>query len=79
MRLEQIGKELKSIRIKLGLTLEKASEITGIHKNTLCLYENNPSCLKLGRFLKILDSYGVDSSIFFTNTSEYIHYKNKQE
>lgn len=70
--LEQIGKELKSIRIKKNLTLEQASIITGIHKNTLCIYENNPSVLKLGKLFQILDKYKVSNDIFFSNISEYI-------
>lgn len=71
--LEQIGKELKSIRARNDLTLEKASEITGIHKNTLCIYENNPEVIQLGKLFKILDKYGVDNDIFFRDVCEYIH------
>ncbi len=72
MCIEQIGRELKSIRSRNNWTLEKASEITGIHKNTLCLYENNPEVIKLGRLFEILEKYNVDNEIFFKNVCEYI-------
>lgn len=72
MFLEQIGRELKSIRARNGWTLEKAQEITGIHKNTLSIYENNPKVIQLGKLFEILKKYGVDNDIFFGNICEYI-------
>jgi len=72
MFIEQIGRELKSIRSRNGWTLEKASEITGIHKNTLSIYENNPNVLKLGKLFELLEKYNEDAEIFFKNISEYI-------
>ncbi len=80
MCIKQIGRELKSIRSRNNWTLEKASEITGIHKNTLCLYENNPEVIKLGRLFEILEKYNVDNEIFFKNVREYIRQnKNSEE
>ena len=77
MFVKQIGRELKSIRHRNGWTLEKASEITGIHKNMLSIYENNPDNLKLGKLFMILEKYDEDTDIFFRNIGEYIHdYKN---
>ena len=73
MIIEQIGKELKAIRVRNDWTLEKASEITGIHKNTLSIYENNPSIIQLGKLFKILNSYNVENDIFFKNVCEYIY------
>ena len=75
---EQIGRELKSIRARNDWTLDKAQEITGIHKSTLNYYENNPDVIQLGRLFKILEKYGVDNDIFFQNICEYIHEKSKQ-
>lgn len=72
MFIEQIGRELKSIRTRNGWTLEKASEITGIHKNTLSVYENNPHVIKLGKLFELLEKYNEDTDIFFKNISEYI-------
>lgn len=73
MFLEQVGRELKSIRARNGWTLEKAQEITGIHKNTLSIYENNPDIIQLGKIFKIVEDYGVDIDIFFRNVSENTH------
>ena len=73
MFLEQIGRELKSIRARNDWTLDKASEITGIHRNTLSVYENNPKVIQLGKLFEILKKYGVDNDIFFGNICEYIH------
>ena len=73
MFVEQVGKELKSIRDRKGLTLEEASKIVGIHKNTLSIYENNPDILKLGKLFNILNKYNFPPDIFFKNISEYIH------
>lgn len=72
MFVEQIGRELKSIRSRNAWTLEKASEITGIHKNTLSVYENNPQVIKLGKLFELLEKYNEDTDIFFKNISEYI-------
>ena len=72
MFVEQIGRELKSIRSRNDWTLEKASEITGIHKNTLSVYENNPQVIKLGKLFELLEKYNEDTDIFFKNVSEYI-------
>ena len=72
MFLEQIGRELKSIRARNDWTLEKAQELTGVHKNTLSTYENNPDVIQLGKLFKILNCYGVDNEIFFKNVCEYI-------
>lgn len=72
MFIEQVGKELKAIRLREGLTLENASKILGIHKNTLSIYENNPSVLKIGKLYEILLKYKVDMNIFFGNIREYI-------
>ena len=75
MLLEQIGKELKIIRIKNGWTLAMAQEITGVHKNTLSIYENNPGVMKLGKLFDILNKYNVDVDIFFEHICKYIYNK----
>jgi len=79
MFLEQVGRELKSIRAKNGWTLEKASEITGIHKNTLSIYENNSDVMQLGKLFKILNDYNINIDIFFKNVCESIHQKKQEE
>ena len=77
MFIEQVGKELKAIRLRNGLTLEEASKIVGIHKNTLSIYENNPSVLKIGKLYEILSKYKINVDIFFKEISEYIRTNNE--
>ena len=70
--LNQIGRELRVIRVKKGLTLKEASKITGVHYNTLSEYENYPERIKLGKLFDLLKSYQIDEDIFFNNICEYI-------
>ncbi len=79
MFVEQIGRELKLIRLRKELTLESAAEILGIHKNTLSVYENNPEILKIGKLYSFLEKYNVSSDIFFKNICEYIHDNNTKK
>lgn len=78
MFVEQIGRELKLIRLHKELTLEQAAKILDIHKNTLSVYENNPEILKIGKLYSFLEKYNVSPDIFFKNISEYIREKNKE-
>lgn len=72
MYIEQLGNELKSIRIRKGLTLEEAQTLLGINKSVLSVYENNPGCLKISKFLDILSKYNEEPDIFFQRICEYI-------
>lgn len=79
MYLQQLGRELASIRIRNGDTLEKASEKVNVHQNTLSIYENDPFNMKLGKLLEFLDAYNVNPEIFFDSISEYIRKNQKKE
>ena len=70
--LNQVGRELRVIRMRKGLTLKQASKITGVHYNTLSEYENYPEKMKLGKLFELLEKYEVDEAIFFENLCEYI-------
>lgn len=70
--LNQVGRELRVIRMRKGLTLKQASKITGVHYNTLSEYENYPEKMKLGKLFELLEKYEVDETIFFENLCEYI-------
>lgn len=70
--LNQIGRELKTIRTRKGLTLKEASKTTGVHYNTLCEYENYPERIKLGRLFDLLKRYEINEDIFFSNICENI-------
>ena len=71
--LEAIGKELKIIRIRNNLAIEKVALDFKFNKETLRRYENNASGLSVERLEKLLDYYKVEKDIFFKNVCEYMH------
>ena len=73
--LEAIGKELKIIRIRNGLSLDAVAEQLSINRETLRRYENNSSGLSVEKLEKLLNYYDVEKSIFFRNVCEYMHEK----
>lgn len=73
--LEAIGKELKIIRIRNGLSLDAVAEQLSINRETLRRYENNSSGLSVEKLEKLLNYYDVEKSIFFSNVCEYMHEK----
>lgn len=60
-----ISGKLKGIRAEKGYTQEEIAEKLGIHRETFRKYENDPSLLEIGQFLKILDIYEVETTYFF--------------
>lgn len=70
---EAIGKELKIIRIRKDLTIDKVAEDLNVNRETLRRYENNSSGLSVERLEEILVYYNVDKSIFFKNVCAYNH------
>lgn len=68
-----IAEEIKSLRTKKNLTIEKASNDLGMHFNTLSKYEKDASDMQLGTLEKILNYYNVDELIFFKVIREYNH------
>lgn len=65
MELNQIGNALKLIRNSKNMSLEQESELLGIHRNTLALYENNPENMSLGLLSKFLEIHNINRDIFF--------------
>ena len=63
---ELIAEELRSLRAKSKLSLEKVSDLAGINKDTLCRYENNQVSMIIDTLEKILKVYDEDFDIFFT-------------
>lgn len=51
---ELIAEELRSLRAKSKLSLEKVSDLAGINKDTLCRYENNQVSMIIDTLEKIL-------------------------
>ena len=65
MELNQIGNTLKLIRNSKNMSLEQESELLGIHRNTLALYESNPENMSLGLLSKFLEIHNINRDIFF--------------
>lgn len=70
---QDVGKELKAIRIRKGLTLQDVENAVNIHKNTISFYENHSEKIKLNVLEKLLNYYDISMYIFFKNICEYIH------
>lgn len=77
--LTAIAKELKSIRIKLGLSMIKVSSDNDFTVETLRRYETNSSGMSVERLESLLRYYGVDRIIFFRNICENMHIKETGE
>ena len=63
--LEVMSGKLKGIRAEKGYTQEEIAEKLGIHRETFRKYENDPSLLEIGQFLKILNIYEIETPYFF--------------
>ena len=70
---QDVGKELKAIRIRKGLILQDVEDAVKIHKNTISFYENHSEKIKLNVLEKLLNYYGISMYIFFKNMCEDIH------
>ena len=63
--LETISGKLKGIRAEKGYSQEEIAEKIGIHRETFRKYENDPSSLEIGQFLRLLDIYEIETPYFF--------------
>lgn len=63
--IKSISGKLRGLRSEKGLSQEDVAEKLGIHRETFRKYENNPSSIEIGTFLKILDIYDIDTNYFF--------------
>lgn len=63
--IKNISGKLKGIRAENGYSLEEMADKLNIHRETLRKYENNPSTIEIGLFLKILDIYKIETTYFF--------------
>ena len=61
---QDVGKELKAIRIRKGLTLQDVENAVNIHKNTISFYENHSEKIKLNVLEKLLNYYDISMYIF---------------
>jgi len=60
MKLSNVGQHLRDAREQLGLSLDQASEMTGIKKTSLWRLETGDSTVSVERFFQIAEIYGVD-------------------
>lgn len=63
--IKSISSKLRGLRSEKGLSQEDVANKLGIHRETFRKYENNPSSIEMGLFLKILDIYEIDTNYFF--------------
>jgi transcriptional regulator with XRE-family HTH domain len=73
MYAELIGDELRSIRNRYKYSLKNIEEITGIHAQTLCEYENGKVKITVFTLERILKAYNMDLYIFFKIIYENTH------
>lgn len=64
-----LGQSLKGIRKQRGMTLNAASELTGLPVSTLSKIENNKMSLSYDKLLRICTALDVDISELFSGSS----------
>lgn len=65
MDIKRIGKTMKLLRDSKNWSLETESQLLGIHRNTLAVYEDNPENMSIGLLEKFLDIHSITRDIFF--------------
>lgn len=68
-----IGKELKILRIRNDLSIEKVADKLGLSRETIRRYENGAVDMSIERLEKLLTYYNADKIIFFNNVCENMH------
>jgi len=65
----ELGRIIKSYRLKQGLKQNKMSELTGLRQATISQFENSPGKSKIETLFRILDACDLRLSIESTNQS----------
>ena len=73
--IEQISKELKATRIRMGLEIEDVASYMNLSYETIRKYESGKYNYSLETLEKILNYYKVSPRIFFENVCAYMHEK----
>lgn len=60
-----VANNLRSARVRAGLTQEEAAERLGVYRQTVVRYEANPASINLKKFLQLAELYGCSVSYFF--------------
>lgn len=80
--MERVGKtggecmkiSLKACRVNVGMTLKEASQIFGVHYETLSNYENDSTNVPRTFFIKLEDVYGIPTEyIYFGKQTDHIN------
>ncbi len=80
-----LGKKIREIRLKRGLTLQDLSKLTGLSKPTLSQIENNVTIPPIATLLKISRALGKHIGNFFqddtpvTNRISVVRFEERQE
>lgn len=64
---ELIAAELRGLRAKKDESVEKVANNSSLSKDTITRYENNLVSPTIDNLEKLLNYYGIDFDIFFTN------------
>lgn len=73
----EIGKKLRQLRVKNGLTLEELASRTELTKGFLSQLENDLTSPSIATLVDIVEALGLDLSAFFkTEKAEQIVFKN---
>lgn len=60
-----VSEKLRGLRAEKGYSNEQIAEKIGIHRETFRKYEKNPFEMSVEIFIKILNIYDTNPSIFF--------------
>lgn len=64
---EIVAKELKVLRVRKDLTLEKVAEDLGTNRETIRRYEKGETEITIEKLERLLNYYETDKRIFFEN------------
>lgn len=77
--IESIGKELKILRIRNGLSIEKVANDFNLSYETIRRYEVGSVDMSIEKLEKMLAYYKEDADIFFKNVCAYKHILKEKE
>lgn len=62
---------MRAYRVRAGLSQEKAAELLGIARNTLCYYEQRPYSIPINVFVGMKEIYGDDFAEIYMEQKLY--------
>lgn len=64
-KLNSITNNIKSYRVRSGLSQEETAKILNIARETYCSYEVNPARVKIETYMKLANIFGCELKDFF--------------